>query len=104
MLNTHRGKCLFLNRHCRMLVSSFCMLLLAIICEETIPWMSVVQSMKELGPKCRFSKSLKKSTIGRGERERGFITADLNKKCNRDLFFPHTVVKGLVPFIESECN
>lgn len=104
MLNTHRGKCLFLNRHCRMLVSSFCMLLLAISCEETIPWMSVVQSVQELGPKCRFSKSLKKSTIDRRERERGFIRADLNKKCNGDIFFPHTVVKGLVSFIESECN
>lgn len=65
-----------------MLVSSFCMLLLAIICEETIPWMSVVQSMQELRPKCRFSKSLKISTIDRRERERGFITADLNKKRN----------------------
>lgn len=42
---------------------------LGTICEETIPWISVVQSMKELGPKYRFSKILKKSTIGRGKRK-----------------------------------
>lgn len=53
------------NHHCRMLVSSFYMLFLATIFEETVPWISVVQSMMALGPKCRFIKSLKESKTGR---------------------------------------
>lgn len=39
------------------------------ICEEIIPWISVVQSMKVLGPKYRFSNSFLKSTIGRVKRK-----------------------------------
>lgn len=61
---------MFLNSLYSMPIPSLCMLFFfATICEETIPWISVVQSMKELGPKYRFSKILKKSTIGRGKRK-----------------------------------
>ena len=67
----------------------------ATICEEIIPWISVTQSMKELGPKYRFSKILKKSTIGRGKRKRDFITVDLNKNATKIFFPTHTVVKEL---------
>lgn len=50
---------MFLNSLYSTFVSSLCMHFFATICEGIIPWISVVQSMKKLGTKCRFSKSLK---------------------------------------------
>lgn len=59
--------------------------------------------MKELGTKHSFSKSLKKSTISRGKRERGFITGDLNKKAT-NFFFPATHITIKIMPCVSECN